>query len=269
LISYARYSWAGTIESRAFVWTDTIVLNLFVATSLIGVYEVAWTLAAMLGLLVQSINQTLFPEISELRSKGETESILNYLNESFVFISIFIIPGFFGAAILGSRLLKIYGPEFTSGSVILLILIISQLLSGFGGQLRMAINGIDRPDIAFRISIATIVSNITLNFALIWQFGWYGAAIATTVSAGVSLVLSHQALGNLIGVPKFPWKQIGYELLASLSMGTIILTVKPWLPSNNYTTIGIVFLGALVYSIILISVSDRIRQKILSFITNN
>ena len=269
IIEYARYAWAGTLESRSFVWTDTIILKLFVASSLVGIYEVAWTLAATLGLLFQSINQTLFPEISELSSKGEIKSILHYLNESFVFIGIFIIPGFFGAAILGTRLLKIYGSEFTSGSLILLILIISQLLSGFGGQLRMAINGIDRPDIAFRISIATVVTNITLNFVLIWQFGWYGAAIATTVSAGVSLLLSYQALGNLIGIPKLPWRQIGYEFVASICMSVVILTAKPWLPANNYTTIGIVLVGALVYTIVLIGISDRIRQKILTLIPNN
>jgi O-antigen/teichoic acid export membrane protein len=266
IIEYARYAWAGTLESRSFVWADTIILKFFVASSLIGIYEVAWTLAATLGLLVRSVNQTLFPEISELSAKDQNGLILDYLNSSFVFIGIFIIPGFFGSMILGERLLRIYGSEFVSGSLVLLVLIVSQLFYGFGGQFRMAINGIDRPDIAFRISIATILSNIALNFIFIYQFGWYGAAIATTVSAGVSLILSYRALGRLLGTPTFPWKQVGFEFVASIGMSAIIFVCKLLLPTNSYVTVTIVFIGAFTYMIILIGVSGRIRKEVISLV---
>lgn len=261
LVDYARYSWLGMLKTRAFGWMDTIVLGFFVSSALIGVYEVSWTLASTLALVSTSVRKTLFPELSELGVDDDYDRVHHYLEEGLVFTGVFAIPGFFGAAVLGPRVLKIYSPEFTQGATVLLVLVVARTLASYGRQFLSAINAIDHPEVAFRINLAFVVANLALNVALVWQFGWYGAAAATTLSAAVSLALGYRALGRLIGRPRVPTGEILRQVGAGAAMAAAVLAATTVAPRNHYATVALVGLGAGVYVAVLVTVSARVRQK--------
>lgn len=261
LLAYARYSWLGTVEARAFAWMDTIVLSLFVSRDLIGIYEVSWSLASVLALVAISVQNSLFPELSELAAEGDTDRIHHYLDEGLVFTGVFIIPGLFGAAVVGERVLKIYDPVFQQGLVVLLVLVLARGITAYGRQLVSAINALDRPDVAFRISAAFIAANIVLNFGLVFQFGWLGAAVATALSATLTLSLSYAALTRLIGRPTIPLREIGMQVLASGVMASFLLLARSVVPQNHYATVALVFVGAGLYTVVLFVLSSRVRTK--------
>jgi O-antigen/teichoic acid export membrane protein len=261
LLSFARYSWLGAIKTRAFGWMDTIVLAFFVQASLIGIYEVAWNLASLLAMISVSVSQTLFPELSELDTEDRYDRIHHYLDEGMVFIGIFAIPGFFGALIVGPEVLKIYSPEFRQGFVVLLMLIVAKLVAAFNSQFLSAINAVDRPDVAFRVNSAFIVANLVLNVALVYRFGWYGAAVATALSAALSLGLSYYALSGLIGRPSVPYAEFLRQGVAAIAMAAVLAVVSRAVPSNNYTTVLLVLFGATVYTALLVAISGRVRSK--------
>jgi O-antigen/teichoic acid export membrane protein len=266
LLSYAQYAWLGKLKTRAFGWMDTIVLGFFVAPALVGIYEVAWNLSTMLILVSLSIQQTLFPELSDLGTTDDYERIHHLLNEGLVFVGVFAVPGLFGAAIVGPRVLAIYRPEFATGAEVLLILIAAQLVSAFASQLLNVINAVDRADVAFRINAVFLVVNVALNVALVSAFGWVGAAVATGASAVVTLVLSYAAVVSLVGAPDVPFGDIGFEVVAGAAMAVLVALAKPLAPVNHYATIGLVLLGACVYVLVLLGLSTRIRRKMLSLV---
>jgi len=261
LLSYARYSWLGMLKTRSFAWMDTIVLGFFVADSLIGIYEVSWTLASTLALVAVSVRQVLFPEMSDLSSQDEYDRIHHYLNEGMVFTGVFLIPGLFGALVIGPDLLRIYRPEFTRGAGILAVLVVARLIAAFGNQFVNTINAIDRPDIAFRINGTFVVTNLVLNFVLVWEFGWYGAAVATTVSSAVGLGLGYWTLQRLIGRLDVPYLELGKELFASVIMTLSVVAVHSVTPTSHYVTIVLVLFGSAVYGATLLLISSRIRTK--------
>lgn len=269
LWTFARYSWLGSLKTRSFAWMDTVVLALFaVQTSLIGIYEVTWTLASTLAIISISVKTTLFPELSELAVEDEYRRIQHYLNEGLVFTGIFGIPGLFGAAVIGPRLLKIYRPEFKAGAIILLILIIARLFAAYESQFLGLINAVDRPDIAFRINVVFIAVNLVLNVLLIHLYGWYGAALATAISAGISLVLGYYALSTLIGKPSIPFTEFARQVFASLVMVAVVIGIEPLLTANHYTTVGLVIVGGGVYSLVIVGISPRVRQKAVGLFSN-
>lgn len=261
LLDFAQYSWLGGLKGRTFGWMDTIVLGFFVTSSLVGVYEVAWTLASFFVLVANSIQSTLFPELSELSTDDHDDRIHHYINEGLVFTGIFLIPGFFGAVALGTDILRIYSPEFTQGAIILLLLIGARTFDAYGSQLVSAINAIDRPEVAFKINGLFVVLNVSLNVALIVTFGWYGAAIATLLSGIVTLLLSYWYLARIIGAPAIPYGEISRQVIAGFVMLGVVYTVDPVIPQSHYMTILLVSIGVAVYLLVLLTLSTRVREK--------
>lgn len=266
ILSFARYSWLGSLKSRTFGWMDVIVLSFFVNSSLIGIYEAAWGLASMLGMLNASIRNTLFPELSELSTTGNVERIHHFLNEGLVFSGAFVIPGLFGAGVIGQRVLRIYGPEFDRGALVLLVLILAYGVQVYGSQFVSVLNAIDRPDVAFRTNQLFIMANIVLNVVLVWQFGWHGAAVATACSTALWTAVAYWSLSQCLGRPTVPSREIIEEVVASVAMAGVVLIAVPFAPKNRFGTVVLVFFGAGIYIIVLLMISSRIRRKIQSLL---
>lgn len=275
LIEYARYAWLGTLKSRAFAWTDVLMMRglslsiiglATVTKAEIGIYKVAWTVASVLALVSIAIKQTLFPEFSELGVSEDYERVHHFLNEGLTYTGIFAIPGLFGAIAVGSKLLTIFGAEHARGGTILVILIASRLLAAYGGQFINTINAIDRPDVAFRINLAYVAANLSLNFGLIVLFGWYGAAFATAAATLTSLVLGAYALSKIIGPPDIPYRELAAQTVAAAVMLGAVVALQEFLPRSLGWTLGVVAVGAVVYGVVLLGVSTRVREKATGFV---
>ncbi|WP_277552367.1 polysaccharide biosynthesis C-terminal domain-containing protein [Halobaculum limi] len=261
IFSYAKYSWVTAIKSRTFAAMDTILLGFFVTKDLIGVYGIAWNVASVLALFAGSISATLFPEISSLSSKGDFEQIGSLLEDGLSYAGLFVIPGLAGAAILGDTILSIYGPEFVKGYSVLIILILAQLLYTFEVQFTNALDAIDRPDLTFRITITFVLVNVFLNIVLISLVGWYGAAIATTVSSGISAILGYKALSNHLQFA-FPVRELSKQCLATMIMAGIVFMGITIFGETILTTLVLVVVGASSYIFAMLVISPQFRKTV-------
>jgi len=272
---YARFAWLGTLKTRAFAWTDVMVMRglslsviglAAVSKSQIGIYKVSWTMASVLALVSIAIKQTLFPELSELAVDDDYDRVHHFVEEGLAFTGVFAIPGLFGGVVVGDVILTIFGAEYAAGGTILVILIGARLVAAYGEQLINAINAIDRPDVSFRINLAYVAANVGLNLLLVSLLGWYGAAAATALSALVSLVVAGVALSRLIGRPSVPLVELGYQAGASVVMLVVVVAARRLVPGTLGWTLAVVALGAAVYVLALLALSVRVRSKALSLV---
>lgn len=261
IYDFAKYTWMNEIKGRSFSWMDVIILGFFVDSALIGIYEVSWTLASTLILVSQSVQQTLFPEISELGVTEDYDRVRHLVDEAFVFVGIFAIPGLFGAVVLGDALLTIYRPVFAKGHLILVLLVSARLLDAYASQLINVLGALDYPNLVFWMGAAFTAVNVSLNVLLIWQFGWTGAAVATATAAFVELAIGYYLLSSVVGRLSVPYRQILLQVLVSAVMAEVLYVLTWFVPVTNYTVVGLVFAGAGLYVLLLIGVSTRIRRK--------
>lgn len=266
IFDFAKYAWLGALRGRVFGWMDTIVLSFFVSASLIGIYEASWGIASLLAIASGSISQTLFPEVSDLSTDDKDNQISHYLNEALTFSGIIVIPGFIGALIIGSRVLRFYRPEFTEGATVLVILIGAYVADVYASQFLNVINAVDRPDVAFRVNIAFITVNLVLNIGLVWLYGWYGAAVATAASAGVRYAAGYYSVNLLLSETSIPYQEIGLQILSGTIMGSVVWVVNPQLPQGRIWTLLVVGIGAVTYFVILHLISGRVRKKTISLL---
>lgn len=267
LFDYAKFSWLGNLESKMFNYTDVIILGFFVPSALIGIYSIAWNIAMFLILFSSSISATLFPEMSKLSANDDLPSVTNLLKDALSYAGLLLIPGFVGGVILGERILRIYGDEFTQGTAILGLLIVAGLVRAYQKQLLSTLNAIDRPDLSFRANALFVVVNLSLNVALIYLYGWLGAAVATVLSVAVSLVVAHRYLSLIIQYA-IPYVEIGRQWAAAILMGVIVYgglrveNIYGVIGHNAATVVLLVGLGAGVYFVTLLGISPDFRTTV-------
>lgn len=267
LINFAKFSWLGSLQSRMFNYTDIIVLGFFISSSFVGIYSVAWNIATFLILFSASISSALFPEISELSARRDPQAAADIVEQSLIYGGLFLVPGVLGGAILGERILRIYGPEFTQGAVVLFVLIVANLFMGYQNQLLNALNAIDRPDLAFRVNAVFVGANLAANVVLIYLYGWIGAAVATAGSVAVSLVLAYYYLSGIITFA-FPVREVARQWGAAAVMAAVVyggLAVEnayDLLGHNFATVLLLVGVGAGVYFAVLLVLSAQFRTTV-------
>lgn len=267
LLTYAKYSWLSGLKSRAYNDVDILILGAFVSQSLIGIYSVAWSISRFLDIFGLAISQTMFPEISNISAQESSESVIRLVEDSLTFAGLIVIPGFVGGIILGERLLNIYGPEFRSGVEVFWLLLTSLLFYSYLSQLLNALNAINRPDLAFRVNLIFILSNVLLNIILIWKIGWVGAAIASAASSFIGLMVCYQIITDIIDL-RAPTKEISKQGISAMVMGGIVWFLQTTiehtgLVNHNFAILlFLVAVGGVIYFSTLILISSEFRSTV-------
>lgn len=267
LLNYAKYSWLGSVQSRTFNWIDVVVLGFFVPSGLVGIYSTAWSVSIFLLKFSHSISATIFPEISQFSAEGQHQRIAGLVEDAIAYTGVILIPGLVGGAILAERVLRIYGDEFVQGTVVLVLLIAAVLVYSYQKPLVMTLNGMDRPDLAFRVNAAFVASNVGLNVVLVYLYDWIGAAVATGTSAVVGLVVAYHLATELVEL-SVPYREIACQWVAAAVMGGVVYGGR-WveetyrvLQHNFATVLVLVGIGAGVYFVTLLAISERFRRTV-------
>lgn len=267
LLSFAQFSWLASVRSKIFNWVDIVVLGFFVTSSLIGIYSVSWTLASFLGLFSGAVRSSMFPEVSKVSERKGFEAVGNLVESSLSYTGLFLVPGFLGSLVIGDRVLRIYGPEFAAGETILVLLVFAYLVHSYGKQMINILNGIDHPDLAFRVSLGYILVNLVLNIALVSTFGWVGAAVATLISAAAGLVLAYHYLRRIVTF-RVPVRFLGKLWLSAGTMAVVVYALRIALEThdvighNFFLVIILVSTGAGLYFGLLFAIAPRFRTTI-------
>ena len=192
---------------------------------------------------------------------GSSGEIPGLLRVSLAYSGLFVIPGLVGSALVGDVVLTIYGSGFQTGYYILLILTFARLLYGYQGQFLTTLDAVNRPDLTFRINAVFVAANLVLNVALTSQYGWYGAAAATTTSAAIGLCLGYYYASQIVDVV-IPVEVIGKQVLAAGVMALVVYVSRLLLGDSLPIVFLLVVAGASVYFGVLLAISQDFRTTV-------
>lgn len=161
---------------------DIIFLGMFARPSDVGLYQVASRLAGLALFVLASINPVIAPRISVLWAAGDTAGIQRLLDKG-IFCSFWITGGVVMAlVVVGKPLLRLFGPEFVDGYILLVLLAFAQFVNACAGSVLTVMNmtGMERD--SARILAWSSVANLILNYVLVQALGALGAACAATIT---------------------------------------------------------------------------------------
>tara|TARA_Y100000031_G_scaffold153360_1_gene198450 strand:+ start:477 stop:1340 length:864 start_codon:yes stop_codon:yes gene_type:complete len=126
LIDYFKYGFitmAGTASSTGTGYLSMLFTGYFLTSTDAGIYSSVLAIVSIVMFLPRLVTQVLLPEFSKLFGAGEENSIIHTLKYSFwfLFIIAMIINGFL--FVFAEDILSIFGNSFSSGSLILRIII--------------------------------------------------------------------------------------------------------------------------------------------------
>ncbi len=171
----------------------------------VGIYNIAFQLAALTTFVFSAVTTILAPKFSELHLNN-----INEFKKTVRFSSkiIFWTTGTISiiTIVLSGWLMRLFGNEFDSGQMILVVLSLANLINSMTGPSGVLLDMVGRQHIRRNILLISTIITLILAFILINRFGAIGLAYALLVDSiicnCIGVVYVKKELGiNLIYIP--------------------------------------------------------------------
>ncbi len=167
-------------------WIMVTVLGILATAESVGIFNAAARTAA-LSALVLSAFKIFAPMVSNLYGRGELEDLGNLYRDVSRWAFTGSLALFLVTVLLARDIMKIFGPEFVSGWVVMVVIAAGQLFNSSTGPGRgtLAMTGHQR--IVMFVTLGSAAMSFALGVALIPLCGGMGAGVA----AATGLILSN------------------------------------------------------------------------------
>ena len=213
---------AGTVMQGRL---DVLLVGVFLSATAVGVYNVAVLLAGVLYVPLLAANQLFAPVASRLYSRGKRADLVAIYRAvtRWIFTSSLLLAVFLG--VFRFELLGLFGPEFTAGAAVLLLMLVGQLCNAATGPSGYLLMMTDHQYVVMANEWVFGVANVILTIAFIQLFGLVGAALA---SAGVLAVRNLTKLAEVWYFERMsPYsRSFGKPVLAGLLTAGVLLTIQ-------------------------------------------
>lgn len=191
--------------------TDRIALGIFLAVRYVGVYSLAIGLTNFVPIVLQSINQIFSPTIAELHAKQDRQLLLRLYQTITKWTLGFTVPVAFTIMFFARPLMRIFGPEFEVGWIVLVITSAGQLVNCGVGSVGLLLFMSGEQSRALRVQTVITPLIVILNFTLISRWGLAGAAIVSAFANVITNLLYLCIVRRTLGI--FPSMKGYYHLL--------------------------------------------------------
>jgi O-antigen/teichoic acid export membrane protein len=257
LVSFGSQVFVADALGLILLYTDIILIGYFLATEDVGYYSVAVSLSTFFLLVPQAIQRITFPATSGYWSQNNRQALSNMIDKSMKYAACLLLPlglgvGFFARDIITG----VFGQEFIHAAWPLCVLLIARVITGSTNvPIGLSFSGVGRPDIPLKLAVITAGANVGLNILLIPRWGILGAAIATTVSLLLGVIIFLALMPRILGVRiDIKWFTRAFGL-ACIGIALFLAGIRLM---NPYVVGGVILSGYMVFVLsVLLTREDR------------
>lgn len=219
LFSFSSVSWLGSLANSGLIWTDTVILGIYLSSSQVGVYAVATRIVVLASLVQTAINSALGPRIADLYQRDEDVALERAYRTAANWTVRLALPAFGILVIFPEELLLLFGPAFQAAGAVTALLALGKLVDAATGPCALMLNMSGRPLVNTVNNLAVLLLNVVLNVLLVPRFGLIGAAIAWTLS--LAAVNVARVLEVWVTMRMWPFGVAMVKGLAAAALGAI------------------------------------------------
>ena len=188
-------------------YTDILVLKQFTSPDQVAIYYAAAKTLALVSFIYFSVAAATAHRFSAYHVAGDRAGLSNFLTQT---IRWTFWPSLAATALLlvfGRPILSLFGPQFTDGYPLMLILAVGLLARAAIGPIERFLSMLGEQRVSALVYAGAFAINLGLCFALIPLFGLAGAAIATAIALIVESIMLFVVTKRRLGFHVFVWKR--------------------------------------------------------------
>lgn len=247
ILRYSQVSWLSSLSNQGLLWSDIVILGVFLPSEQVGIYQVASRLVIVAALAVNPLNSSFAPRAADLWHRRRLDVLQRSYTATVNWTLRISLPAFVILALFPRPLLRVFGPDFVQGEAVILILLGGQLLHLATSSSAIVLNMTDRNLLNMFDSAASLVLNVGLNVLLIPVWGISGAAWAWTASL-VSLGLLRVFQVRHLVLPSFPFDVTTSKGLFAAALALVVVVgFRAALPPFHFQVPAGIVLTLVVY----------------------
>lgn len=166
---------------------DIIILDLLSTDYETGIYSKGFSVGNYLLQIPWMLNTIVFTRSAIAKNDGQfSEKVAQLLRVSFVAIFCLALVLFFFSNFI---IVLMFGEEFKGSSIVLQYLLLGVVFLSLFKILNQDLAGKGKPWISMKAMIPGLIINIILNVVLIPRYGAVGAALASSISYCIAIIL--------------------------------------------------------------------------------
>ncbi len=195
--SFALISGTGLINTQA----DIIMLGLFGSSVDVGFYRVAMNGATLIGFGFHAINAIVAPEFVSFFNQKKRTKLQRIVTASARASVLTALPGVFVFIVFGKEIVSfVFGIEYVRSYLSLAILSTGKLFYIAMGPVGFLVMMTGHEHQTVYFMLATSILNIILNIILIPIYGSSGAAISTSISNFLLVIMLYLLIRNKLRI---------------------------------------------------------------------
>ena len=239
----------GNVASVLISSVDVLAITFFLSVKDVGLYQAAMPTANLLLVFSSALSIVLLPSASAIWSSEKKQALGTAVSLIMKALLIFIMPFAIIMITFPEIIMNfIFGNSYIIAAPLLQILSIGAIFSSLWSIMLITLLGIGKPEITTKIVIMTACVNLVLNVILVNLIGVYGAAISTSVSYIIVMVITYRLMRKYIKVYINP-KDVAKVFLGSILSVMVIFAIKGVLVTNEIVeAAAILVIGLVVYA---------------------
>jgi O-antigen/teichoic acid export membrane protein len=241
-------------------YIDRIMISRLLGNAELGIYAVAFRLAAIVSLPLLALQMALTPLVYSRHREPDAPAELARI---FRFFAVVALSAFIALSLFADELVTALAAPAYSGAADLVPLLVPAIL--FAGMYVLA-PGLflaERTVVFGAINVGTAIVNVALILLLIPPFGLEGAAVATLVSACGGFVATMTLSQRSYAVPH-EWARLAEALIVATGVvaGAValgLLSSPAWSPGTLTTKAALTVVGIASVALLLVKKEERAR----------
>ena len=182
---------------------DVLFVSVMMDPESVAVYFAAVKTLALVHFVYYAVKAATAHRFSAYNTAGDRAKLEDYIRRTVRWTFWPSLGLAIAMMVSGKYFLMLFGENFVEGTGIICVLAIGIIFRASVGPAESMLSMSGHQNACALVYVLTLVFNVILNFALIPEFGLYGAAMATTVAMGFESALLYSVVKRRIGLHMF------------------------------------------------------------------
>jgi O-antigen/teichoic acid export membrane protein len=245
---------------------DKLLITFFWNPTDVGLYAAPAVFLGVFATISTAVSTLTFPSFSKLHKEGNLVEIRALSKQAERYIAMIGLPVTILIIMFPYEVCEVLlGPKYIDSGKAIGIMVATTFITMINAVHGSQIVAVGRPDISARITIITVIMNITLMLLFIPGFGlglsFVGAALALLIGNFISFLMVRYSVYRLTGT--VPNVRLALQLLAGLAAAGAMLVLDLFISIDRFYTLFI--FGAVAFAVfiaVLAAVKEFTRKDV-------